>query len=83
MLMSQWSQWSLSKIYYLPTFLVGVEGGGGGCGNSMADVTDKVNSSLEKQNFFAFSLPVPSQLILKYAYMQGILIHHIVHITDF
>ena len=32
---------------------------------------------------FGFSLPVSSQLILKYAYMLDVMIPHIVHITYF
>ena len=36
-----------------------------------------------KNEIFAFSLSVPSQLILKHAYMPDILICHIVHMKYF
>ena len=38
---------------------------------------------LNFNQFLVFSLPVSSQLILKYAYMLDILIPHIVHMTYF
>ena len=43
----------------------------------------KVYSSSKENEFFAFSLSVPPQLILKYAYMLDVLTHHIVHMKYF
>ena len=59
-------------------------GGGGAAQQIACKLMNLIKvSSSSKNGTFAFFHSVPSQLILKYAYTLDVLIHHIVHMTQF